>query len=264
MTIDLPNGIPVDSEPAFFFDLDGTLADIAARPDHVTIPMPVIALLDRLSEAVDGAVAILSGRCIEQVDALVAPLLLPTAGLHGGDLRFPGGKRLRFEPSPYVRSVVKGGISALALPPGTWVEDKAGIAFALHHRDTPEAADGLYDAALRIASQTLGGYTVLRGNGVVELLPAGRSKGTALRRLMETEVFRDRLPIVLGDDTTDEDAFAEARLWEGIAIGVGARESAGADRQLRDPAAVHAWLAEVTAEMETRALPRRLGRELAA
>lgn len=264
MTFHLPNGIPVDAEPAFFFDLDCTLADIAARPGEFAVPMPVIALLDRLAEAVDGAVAILSGRCIEQIDALIAPLRLPTAGLHGGDLRFPGGRRLRFEPSPYVRSVVKGGISALDLPAGVWLEDKAGIAYALHHRDVPGAADGLYQAAQRIAAQTHGGYTALRGDGIVELVPAGRSKGTGLRRLMETESFRERVPIVLGDDSPDQVAFAEARLWEGIAISVGARELACADRSLPDPGAAHDWLAEVAAEMETRALPQRLGHERAA
>ena len=261
---DLPNGIPVDSEPAFFFDLDGTLAELAARPDSVKVQTPVIAMLDRLSTAVDGAVAILSGRSIEQIDALIAPLLLPAAGLHGGELRFPGGRRLRFEPSPYIRSVVKGGISNLVLPPGAWVEDKAGIAFALHHREAVDAGDALFEAAQRIASQTHGGYTVLRGDCVVEVLPAGRSKGTALRRLMETDAFRERVPVVLGDDHTDEDAFVEAKLWEGTAIGVGLRESATADVQLCSPGAVHAWLAEVTAEMESRSLGRRLGHERAA
>ena len=264
MTVDLPNGIPTDSEPAFFFDLDGTLADIAARPDQVEVPTAVIALLDRLSTAVDGAVAILSGRSIDQIDALLAPLLLPAAGLHGGELRFPGGRRLRFEPSPYIRSVVKGGISGLRLPSGVWVEDKAGIAFALHHRDAVGAGESLFDDAQRIASLTHGGYTVLRGDCVVELLPAGRSKGTALRRLMETDAFLDRVPVVLGDDHTDELAFVEAKLWEGTAIGVGLRESAGADIQLSNPDAVRAWLTDVTAEMETRSMARWFARECAA
>ncbi len=264
MTADLPSGIPMDSEPAFFFDLDGTLADIAACPDQVTVPTPVIALLDRLSTAVEGAVAILSGRSIEQIDALIAPLLLPAAGLHGADLRLPGGRRLRFEPSPYIRSVVKGGIASLVLPPGAWVEDKAGVAFALHHRQADGASEVLLQAAHRIASQTHGGYTVLRGDCVVELLPAGRTKGTALRRLMETDAFLDRTPVVLGDDHTDEHAFAEAKLWEGTAIGVGLRESAGADLQLCNPDAVQTWLANVTAEMESRAMGRWLCGECAA
>lgn len=264
MTIDLRNGIPFDSEPAFFFDLDGTLADIAERPELVQVPTPVIAMLDRLSSAVDGAVAILSGRSIEQIDALVAPLLLPAAGLHGGDLRFPGGRRLRFEPSPYIRSVVKGGVSNLVLPPGAWVEAKAGVAFALHHRQADGAGDALFEAARRIASQTHGVYTVLRGDCVVEILPAGRSKGTALRRLMETHPFQDRVPVVLGDDRTDEDGFVEAKLWEGTAISVGIRESAAADMNLGNPDAVRTWLTDVTAEMESRAMGRWLERECAA
>jgi trehalose 6-phosphate phosphatase len=253
-----------DCQPAFFFDLDGTVSEIRSRPDDVVVPQPIIALLDRLSNAVDGAVAILSGRPLEEVDALLAPLMLPAAGLHGGELRFPGGRRLRFEPSPYVRSVVKGGVASLSLPPAAWVEDKHGIAFALHYRDCPDAGETLLEAARSIAAQTHGSYTTLRGDCIVELRPTGQTKGTALHRLMETEPFRERVPIVLGDDHTDEDAFEEALLWEGSAISVGLRQPTCALFGLDDPASVHAWLAEATEELERRRFSQWLMRSEAA
>lgn len=243
-------------QPAFFFDLDGTLADIAARPEDVRVPGPVIALLDRLSTAVDGAVAILSGRSLDQVDALLSPLRLPAAGVHGGEIRLPGGRHVKFEASPYIRSVLKGGVASLSLPEGAWLEDKQGMAFALHYRQCPEAGACLLDAAQRIAGQTHGAYSALAGDHVVELRPATHSKGTALRRLMETEPFRDRVPVVLGDDHTDEDAFEEAMLWEGFAISVGPRMPTCASLDLDDPSCLHAWLSDVTEEMERTAFAR--------
>lgn len=257
----LPRPLPpyaTHRDVAFFFDLDGTLAAIAPRPEDVELPPRVVAWLDRLTTAVDGAVAVLSGRPLDQVDALLAPLRLPAAGLHGGDLRIPGGRRLRCEPTPYVRGVVKGGLTSLSLPEGAWIEEKQDVAFALHYRQSPGAGPALAAAARRIAAQTHGAYRVMEGHCVVELCPAGRTKGTALRRLLGTKPFLGRVPIVLGDDLTDEDAFAEARLWGGASAVVGARAPSCADVRLADPEAARGWLRQAAEGMELSASDARL------
>ena len=249
--------------PALFLDLDGTLAGIEARPELVELPNALIAMLDRLATALDGALAILSGRSIDQIDALLSPLRVPAAGLHGGDLRLPTGRRFRFEPSPQLRGMVRGACMTLPLAPGAWLEDKAGICFALHYRDAPAAGDGLVEEAERIAARTHGRYTVQRGKCVVELKPEGWDKGTSVRRLMETKPFLNRTPIAVGDDLTDEHAFAECHLWDGFAISVGDREPTCADYRLEAPANVHAWLARLTAALEGRISNERSRRGMA-
>lgn len=249
--------------PAFFLDIDGTLAPIERRPDDVQVSQSLITLLYRLTAAVDGALAILSGRSIDQIDALLSPLLLPAAGLHGSDLRLPSGQRVKFEPAPCIHNQVKIGVDTLTLPQGVWLEEKSGITFALHYREAPEASEQLYKAAAKIAARTGGSYAVQRGKSIVELKPAEYTKGRALRQLMKIKPFISRTPIVLGDDLTDETAFAESQFWNGVAIVVGDRKPTYAGFRLESPAAVHDWLASFTSKLESsgprgRAATRRI------
>lgn len=234
-----------ESSIALFLDLDGTLAPIASRPELVAVPRATIQLVKQLSEHLLGAVAILSGRPLEQIDSLLAPLKLPAAGVHGAQLRRAGDQVEAAVPAEWARAQVAAACESLRLPDGVWLEAKAGLSFAFHFRAAPDHATWVAQQARSIAARTGGAYAVQFGRCIAEVKPANADKGTALLALMQSSAFRGRVPIVLGDDLTDEAAFAEAHHWGGESILVGARSSTVAMHRLESPGAVTAWLSGI-------------------
>lgn len=230
---------------ALLLDIDGTLLDIAARPDAVQVPERLLANLARILEHLDGALALVSGRPIQTIDELFSPLTLPAIGCHGAELRPKPGLHDVLVLAPPLSVSLRARMDAIAARyPGVSVEDKV-YSLALHYRNVPHLADALRDSVQAIRREAPPGTVdVLAGKCVFEIKPAGIDKGTGLRTLMGHASFRGRRPIFLGDDVTDESAFAVLPEFDGVGIAVG-KEMPGAVLAFQDPTEVRAWLANI-------------------
>ncbi|MFS8036145.1 trehalose-phosphatase [Xanthobacter sp. AM11] len=229
---------------AFFLDVDGTLLDLAPHPDAVEVPAALPAALQALSVRAGGALALVSGRTVDRLDRLFAPLRLPVAGSHGAEIRAaPHGAVERA--APLDRDLVAALAQIARAHGGLFTEDK-GPAFAIHYRARPELQRPLA-AAL---AQLLAGreaLALLPGHFVFEIKPAGRDKGSAIRALLAQPPFAGRIPVFIGDDVTDEAGFAAATQAGGLALAVGVPR-AGAQAVLPGPAAVRDFLSRLAAE----------------
>lgn len=234
---------------ALFLDVDGTLLEIAARPQAVSVPDDLRRQLRALSLAGGGAVALVSGRAIADLDALFAPLTLPSAGLHGFEHRSASGA-YRTRPAPSMAALESARSAMLHLArqhPGLMVEDKS-FALALHYRGAPELEQTALAAVRQIANAVGGELELQRGKMVVELRPAGATKGEAVAVFLAEAPFAGRLPIFIGDDLTDEPAFELVNRLGGLSAVVSAARPSAALVRLADVAAVRAWLEQLQAD----------------
>lgn len=226
-----------------FLDVDGTLLDFAPTPDGVRVDDSMLVLLSRLRETLGGAVALISGRPLAQIDGLFRPLDLPAAGIHGFERRSAAG--VVYRPSTPITALdrIRRWLQSVVLPEtGLLLEDK-GHSLALHYRLVPQAA-GRALASARSALAELGpGYEIIEGAKVVELKPAGLNKATAIEAFMKEPPFTGCVPVFLGDDITDFDGFAAVRSHGGVDIAVGDRTSAR--WYLQEPGAARAWLRDL-------------------
>ena len=231
---------------ALFLDVDGTLLEIAATPQAASVPDELRERLRTLFLASGGAVALISGRAVMDLDALFAPLRLPSAGLHGFEHRGAAGAyRRRPAPSAAALESARGGMLHLARQhPGLLVEDK-NFALALHYREAPELEQTALTAMREIAARTEGQLELQRGKMVVELRPAGANKAQAVAGFLAEAPFGGRLPIFIGDDLTDEPAFELVNRLGGLSAVVSAARPSAALARLTDVAAVRAWLAQL-------------------
>jgi trehalose 6-phosphate phosphatase len=225
---------------ALFLDFDGTLVEIAERPDAVVVDPALPALLQTLSGRLDGALAVVSGRAIAVLDGFLHPARPAAAGLHGLERRI-GGSVISCRPEDHPR--LRDAVERLKrdAPARLLVEDK-GCSVALHWREAPDLADTAAGLIAGIASGLGEGYRVQEGKAVLEILPADAGKGGAIRAFLREPPFAGRTPIFAGDDRTDEDGFHAVEAAGGIAIKVGPGPSA-ASRRLADPASLRRWLA---------------------
>jgi trehalose 6-phosphate phosphatase len=232
---------PYAARWALFLDIDGTLLDIADTPCAVEPGCRELALVDALSLAAEGALALISGRTLGSIDRLFAPLHLPAAGQHGFERRSADGRRRRHRfPAERLRPVAAELREFAAEHPGVVVEDK-GTSLALHYRLAPGLGEAAHDA-LAEAAAPLGALVEMQaGKMVWELKPAGADKGMAIAEFMAEPPFAGRLPVFLGDDVTDEEGFRVVAAAGGHGVKVGEGESAARWR-LPDPAAARAWL----------------------
>lgn len=225
---------------AFFFDVDGTLAAIQSRPEAVFIPEQVIAQLQQLSALSQGALALVSGRPIEQLDALAAPWSGPAAGVHGAERRDAEGNLQRISLPVEVEQSLRAELqNAMASWPGTQLEVK-GMAFALHYRQAMQHEQDV----MRLAEQSVKrfpGLALQPGKCVVEIKPAGIDKGAAISDFMQQPPFAGRTPVFIGDDLTDEKGFLAVNARQGVSIKVG-EGSTQAHYRLHDVDAVYGWL----------------------
>jgi trehalose 6-phosphate phosphatase len=203
---------------AVFLDFDGTLVDIAPQPEAVIVPPALAATLEQLHRYLGGALALISGRPITQIDAFLKPLALPAAGVHGAERRGVDGTVTLLSTHPLER--VEAGALALAREDSRLrVETKRG-SVALHYRQAPEReADCI--AAMQAAVEQSPGLTLLRGKMVVEAKPGGASKGAAIEAFMAEPPFAGRTPVFVGDDITDEVGFATVQRMKGLGVKVG-------------------------------------------
>ena len=228
---------------ALFLDFDGTLVDLAERPELVRVKAGLPDLLAATRHRLGGALALVSGRPIGELDRSLAPFRSVAAGLHGLEWRVaPDAEvsRAACRDVEALSAAVREGASALSA--GVWVEDKAGCV-AIHFRAAPHAVSVCRAFADALAERF--GLEVLSGKMVFEVRPAGVDKGQALARLMALDGFAGRRPVFVGDDVTDEDAFAVARSLGGYGIKVGCGGTT-AEHRFATVAEVEGWLAQAS------------------
>lgn len=229
---------------AIFLDVDGTLLDFADDPLAVQPGAALLALLHALRRALDGALALVSGRELAQLDRLFAASHWAAAGLHGLQLRHADGSRRNFTVVPAQQAHMHDVARALAARfDGVQVEDKHA-AVALHCRCAPAQLPALHEAAIALMTE-LPGYELQPGNLVLEFKPSGMDKGRAVLELLQRAPFAGRRPVYLGDDLTDEHAFASVNARHGLSVRIGAREPSLAAFALAGPVAAEAWLTRV-------------------
>jgi trehalose 6-phosphate phosphatase len=227
------------SGAALFLDLDGTLAPIVARPDQVTPDARRTRLLERLGQALDGRLAVVSGRTLNDLDRILEHRVAALAGVHGLARRASDGS-LRMAQAHPGHERALAALSAFAAPlQGVLVEDK-GLSIALHYRQAPESAGAAIGEAERVARLT--GLTLQPGRMVVELRAPGSTKGDSVRAFMAEPPFAGARPVFVGDDLTDEDGFEAADRLGGFGVLVGAPRISAARFQLNDVEAALAWL----------------------
>jgi trehalose 6-phosphate phosphatase len=225
---------------AFLLDIDGTLLDIAATPESVHVPAMLKTTLARLRELSGGAVALVSGRPLASIDHLFAPLSIAAIGCHGAEWRKKPGEtpERRAEPlSAELKDALSRTVVDLA---GVRIEDK-DYTLAFHYRGAL-ACKSLLETRLAAAIRPNSGkLCLLHGKSVFEVIPCAFDKGEAIAALMRFPPFATRRPVFLGDDRTDECAFAVVRQMDGVGISVG-RKMRDAERMLPAPHAVRTWL----------------------
>lgn len=244
----LPLPPPLSPDAALFLDFDGTLVDLAPRPDAVVVRPALPALLAQLARQLGGALALVSGRPIVQLDAWLAPLQLPAAGLHGAERRSAEGLLYR-QPEPDLDAVCTSLEALVAQHPGLVLERKRG-AVALHYRLAP-SCQSLVEHAMQAALAHTPGMELVHGKRVVEMKPAGSSKGRAVQSFLAEAPFAGRHALFAGDDLTDEDAFAavQARGGAGIKVGDGPTR---ARFRLASPLALSDWLSQAQQPADAR------------
>ncbi|MHB8813904.1 MAG: trehalose-phosphatase [Steroidobacteraceae bacterium] len=234
---------------ALFLDVDGTLLELAATPQAVLVSDGLRERLRALSRASGGAVALVSGRAVTDLDALFAPLTLPSAGLHGFEHRGASGAYRRLQPpSTAALEAARGAMLHLARRhEGLLMEDKQ-FALALHYRGAPHLEGIVAKAMEEVAAPLAGELELQRGKMLVELRPAGATKAEAVAAFLQEAPFAGRLPVFLGDDLTDEPAFELVNRLDGVSVVVGGTRPSAAQARLPDVSAVHGWLEQLLAE----------------
>ena len=229
-------------EWAYFFDLDGTLIDFADRPSAARVSEDVRLLLEHLYRATGGAVALISGRPIAELDRLFAHDRLPAAGHHGLERRSASGRVTRHAvPTRRLERVRVRLAQAVHGKAGLLLENK-GLSLALHYRRVPRLAAYAHRLARSMLPIVGRQFSIQRGKYVVEMRPAGRNKGMGILEFMNERPFRGRTAVFVGDDATDEFGFATVNRLRGHSIKVGSGRTAARWR-LRDVTAVRSWLA---------------------
>jgi trehalose 6-phosphate phosphatase len=232
---------------ALFLDFDGTLVDIAERPDAVMVEPALPDVLQRLQERLGGALAIISGRPIAFLDPQFAPHRFDMAGLHGLEHRI-GGRLFLCDPDehPVLREMVGRLTEIVASKPGLLIEDK-GCSVAVHWRLAPQEKDFALTTA-HAAVEAMGSeYRVQHGKAVAEILPSAAGKGRVIERFLQQAPYAGRRPIFAGDDLTDENGFKAVNANNGLSIRIGEGKTI-ARLRLRTAAdlrhALSAWASE--------------------
>jgi trehalose 6-phosphate phosphatase len=227
---------------AVFLDVDGTLLDIAATPLEVHVPPHLREALYALWQQLDGAIAFISGRPIAELDRIFAPLRLPAVGGHGAEIRFlPKGEIRRSSIATLDEDLRADFAQISKIGKGIIVEDK-GYSLAIHYRLAPEHGGEIMKNVVAICKhERCASLEVLPGKLVVEVKPGGYDKGTGLREMMSAETFKGRRPIFIGDDVTDNAAFAALPEFDGTGFSVGGIVK-GATYNFDGPQDVRAWL----------------------
>ncbi len=257
-----PDAVPVPGslvphlgEAAVLLDIDGTLLDIMPTPREVWVPPGLARTLNGLHRRTGGALALVSGRSLNDIDLIFAPDQFPAVGGHGAEMRLSADSEAVAAHAPPLDKELKRRLAAIArLSPGILLEDK-GYSLALHYRLAPHAEKAIYEAVSLIRADLPGApIEVLPGKQVCEIKHAGFTKATGVRELMTHPPFRGRKPFFIGDDVTDETVFAIMPDLDGISFSVG-RRSRGVAGHFDAPSDVREFLAHLLDDERDASLP---------
>jgi trehalose 6-phosphate phosphatase len=240
--------VPHLSRTAILLDIDGTLLDLAPTPREVWVPPDLAANLNRLLERTSGALALVSGRSLNDIDLIFAPELFPAVGGHGAEMRLSiDGEAVATHAPPMDKELKQRLASIARLSPGILLEDK-GYSLALHYRLAPHAEKAIYEAVSLIRADLPNApIEVLPGKCVCEIKHSGFTKASGVRELMTHESFKGRRPLFIGDDVTDESVFAIMPDFDGLAFSVG-RRAQGVAGHFDSPSDVRGFLASLLDE----------------
>lgn len=210
---------------ALFLDFDGTLVELADGPELIEVPSALAASLTDIQQSLGGALAVVSGREIANLAKHLEGFAGPYSGSHGMEMSDGNGDVVGLS------AVVAAKAANISASLRSFVNENPGLlleskqySVSLHYRNAPEARD-LCQAQMQQAIQELDDWTLLDGKFVFEVRPSGVSKYTAVQEFMKLDPFKGRIPVFIGDDTTDEDGMRAARELGGFGIKVGVGES---------------------------------------
>ncbi|MGY4317559.1 trehalose-phosphatase [Bradyrhizobium sp. JR3.5] len=237
--------IPPLDRTAVLLDIDGTLLDFAPTPREVWVPPELATTLKQLHDRTNGALALVSGRSLNDIDLIFAPEQFPAVGGHGAEMRLQPDSEAVAAHAPPLDKELKRRLAAIAkLSPGILLEDK-GYSLALHYRLAPQAERAIYEAVSLIRAELPNApIEVLPGKSVCEIKHSGFTKATGVRELMTHEPFKGRRPFFIGDDVTDETVFAIMPGFNGLAFSVG-RRATGVAGHFDGPSDVREFLAQL-------------------
>src|SRR4051812_39644615 len=259
---DSPEAVPVPAslvphldQTAILLDIDGTLLDLVPTPREVWVPPGLAKTLNRLLERTSGALALVSGRSVNDIDLIFAPMQFPAVGGHGAEMRLSAETEAVSAHAPPMDKELKRRLAAIAkISPGILLEDK-GYSLALHYRLAPHAESAIYDAVSVIRADLPDApIEVLPGKSVCEIKHSGFTKATGVRELMMHPPFRGRKPFFIGDDVTDETVFAIMPDLDGLAFSVG-RRARGVAGHFDAPSDVREFLAHLLDDERDASLP---------
>jgi trehalose 6-phosphate phosphatase len=255
-TVPVPSSlVPHLSETAVLLDIDGTLLDLMPTPREVWVPPGLAKTLNRLLVRTNGALALVSGRSLNDIDLIFAPDLFPAVGGHGAEMRIDPDSEAVAAHAPPMDKELKRRLAAIAkLSPGILLEDK-GYSLALHYRLAPHAEKAIYAAVSLIRADLPNApIEVLPGKCVCEIKHSGFTKASGVRELMTHEPFKGRRPLFIGDDVTDETVFAIMPDFDGLAFSVG-RRAKGVAGHFDAPSDVREFLTHLLDDERDAALP---------
>jgi trehalose 6-phosphate phosphatase len=233
---------------ALFVDIDGTLLDVAATPDAVTVPAGLVQLLDAVVCGLGGAVGVLTGRRVADADRLFAPLELIASGVHGTELRSERGGPVAILAPPIPSEVIQAMNNIASIASGILVEQK-GCGVAVHYRNAPLARRALETELAAVVAASSYDLVLREGRKVLEAVPRGYSKGTALATLISRPPFKGRRPVMVGDDVGDESAFLVAERLGGLALRVAGEHFNCGTADFDGVGSVRAWLKALTSRL---------------
>ena len=238
---------PDNLEPsnlALFLDVDGTLLDIEDHPADVRADQALIALLERLSQGLDGALSLISGRTVDDIDRIFAPARFAAAGGHGAELRLHPDDSVSSAQWSLPTSIIERIREFAANSSGLLLEEKRG-GISLHYRRAPELEKQCTTFVQSLLPEIEQDFRLIAGKMVFEFAPRTHHKGAAMSEMMQRTPFTRRCAVFLGDDVTDEDGFRAVNALGGVAIRVGGSRGSEAEYSLPDVPAVHRWLESI-------------------
>ncbi len=232
--------LPPCTKAAIFLDFDGTLVDIAPTPDGIHIPDTLPALLNDLRDQAGGALVVISGRAAGDLAQWLPDYTGLIVGGHGAEWRRDGKVTPRVDLAQDSLDMLRDAASAFAgtYPPVLLEEKPTGL--VLHYRAQPDLQQTVETFTAHLA-QTHTDFEAQPAKMAVEMRPQGVGKDLAIADIMGFDLFSGRIPVMIGDDTTDEPAMEWAQKQGGLGIKVGPGETK-AHHRLPDTQAVHTLL----------------------
>ena len=232
------------SNLALFLDVDGTLLDIEDHPADVRADRPLVAMLAKISAGLGGAVSLISGRELADIDRIFAPARFAAAGAHGSELRQHPDDPVAITQSSLPSPVLARIRTFVEQNAGLLLEEKRGGA-SLHYRRAPQLEEQCKALVQELLPEIENDFRLIAGKMVLELAPIDHNKGAAITEMMRREPFSGRRAVFVGDDVTDEDGFLAVNAMGGITIRVGGNRGSAAEYALADVAGVRRWLESI-------------------